>query len=213
MIFLLALALATQGTTAAEVQVRPNGDRIDVIATAATLQDVLTRLSQQTGMKVVYDGAPPRALVTVSLVQRTPAEAVLSLFEGLGLNYALSSDRTGTRVEMLIISTATGGASPSRPSSAPVTQPTPDPRRGPQRPPPPVEDEREEEQQDENAQKPQPQPSPQGPVTFQGPIPGPGRPGSPFGGGQVGPLTFPTPQQNLPTPPPTPSPTPTPNPT
>src|SRR6185503_12202696 len=116
---LLALVLVAQGTTAAEVQVRPNGDRIDVIATAATLQDVLTRLSQQTGMKVVYDGAPPRALVTVSLVQRTPAEAVLSLFEGLGLNYALSSDRTGTRVEMLIISTATGGASPSRPSSAP----------------------------------------------------------------------------------------------
>src|SRR5262245_51881984 len=101
---------------AAEIQVRPNGGLIDVHATAAPMQDVLSRIAQQTGMKVVYDGAPPRGLVTLTLLQRTPAEAVLALFEGAGVNYAMKTDRSGTRVDTLIV---TGGASGAGAAAAP----------------------------------------------------------------------------------------------
>lgn len=199
---------------AGEVQVRANGARLDLIATAAPLQDVLARLAQQTGMRVVYDGTPPRTLVTVSLPQRTPVEAVLSLFEGLGLNYALSTDRSGTRVDMLIISTAAPGAgAPSRTAVAPPpAPPTPDPRRLPPRPQPAPDADEDEQQADEDGARSHPTPVPTGPVVFQGPIPGPGVPGSPFGG-QIGPLTLPTPVPATPGAPvrPAPSPTPSPN--
>lgn len=213
--FLLA-ALTYTAVFAGEVQVRPNGARLDLIATAAPLQDVLARLSQQTGMKVVYDGAPPRTLVTVSLPQRTPVEAVLSLFEGLGLNYALSTDKSGTRVDMLIISAAASGgsATPRTAIAPPAAMPTPDPRRPPQRPQPAPDADRDEEEQqaDEDGAGPQPTPAPTGPVIFQGPIPGPGVPGSPFGN-QIGPLTLPTPVPAVPGQPvrPTPAPSPTPS--
>jgi len=209
---ILLAALIAPAAFAGEVQVRANGGRVDLIATAAPLQDVLARLAQQTGMKVVYDGAPPRMLVTVSLPQRTPVEAVLALFEGLGLNYALSTDRSGTRVDTLILSAAApvGGAS-ARPGAVPPppTPAVPDPRRLPPRPQPRSDEEREDEEADEDSARPQP--APPGPVIFQGPIPGPGRPGSPFGG-QIGPLMPLTPVPAAPgTPSPVPSPTPSPS--
>ena len=103
---ILLVALIAPMAWAGEVQVRANGALVDVVAVAAPVQEVLARLAQQTGMKVVYDGPPPRALVTVTLPQRTPAEAVLALFEGLGLNYALRTDRSGTKVDTLIVSSA-----------------------------------------------------------------------------------------------------------
>ncbi len=214
---ILLAALIAPAVFGGEVQVRPNGGRVDVIATAAPLQDVLARLSQQTGMKVVYDGAPPRTLVTVSLPQRTPVEAVLSLFEGLGLNYALSTDKSGTKVDMLIISSAASGAGAApRAAVAPPAPMVPDPRRLPPRPQPAPDADRDEDEQqaDEDIPRPQAQPTPPGPVIFQGPIPGPGVPGSPFGN-QIGPLTLPTPVPAVPGAPvrPTPAPTPTPSPT
>jgi hypothetical protein len=60
-------------------------------------------------MKVVYEGAPPRVLVNASIERRTAAQAVLSVLEGLGLNYAASLDATGTKVQMLMMS----GAAPA----------------------------------------------------------------------------------------------------
>lgn len=211
---LLLAALIAPAVFAGEVQVRPNGARLDLIATAAPLQDVLARLAQQTGMKVVYDGTPPRTLVTVSLPQRTPVEAVLSLFEGLGLNYALATDRSGTKVDMLIISTAAPGAgTPSRTAVAPPPMPAvPDPRRLLQRPQPaPDADRADEDEQQADEDGARPLTVPTGPVIFQGPIPGPDVPGSPFGG-QIGPLTLPTPVPATPGAPVRPAPSPTPNP-
>ena len=64
---------------------------------------MLDGLARKTRMKVVYEGPVPRTPVTVELRGRTPAEAVLGVLEGLGLNYALVLDVSGTEVETLMI--------------------------------------------------------------------------------------------------------------
>ena len=131
----VVLALAT-APAAAEVVVRVSGGHVDLTATAAPLADVLDRLARQTGMKVVYEGPAPRQLVTVSLHGRTPAETVLAVFEGLGVNYALVADPTGTSVQTLVVAgsaTATASSSPSAAAGRPA--PRPNPRR-PFGPPP-----------------------------------------------------------------------------
>ena len=57
----LLLAVSAPG---AEIDVRATaGGRVSLKVNAAPLSEVLDRLARQTGMKVVYDGAPPRALV------------------------------------------------------------------------------------------------------------------------------------------------------
>src|SRR5512143_2282096 len=101
----------------AEVSVRVSGGRVDLTATAAPLADVLDRLARQTGMKVVYEGPAPRQLVTVSLHGRTPAETILAVFEGLGLNYAMVADATGAGVQTLMVAGA-AGATASAPAPA-----------------------------------------------------------------------------------------------
>ena len=102
------LGLATPVTPG--IAVREVQGRIDVTAAAASLADVLDRLARQTGMKIVYEGPEPRQLVTLSLVARSPGEAVTAILEGQGLNYALVLDRTATRVEKLLVTGATSAA-------------------------------------------------------------------------------------------------------
>jgi len=134
---LVVLALAA-APARAEVVVRVSGGQVDLTATAAPLADVLDRLARQTGMKVVYEGQAPRQLVTLSLHGRSPTETVLSVFEGLGINFALVADPTGSRVQTLVVAgTATASSSSSPPSSAAASRATTPP--GPRRPfgPPP----------------------------------------------------------------------------
>jgi hypothetical protein len=122
----LALAAATSGG----VEVRKSGDSIDVRATATPVSEVLDRLGRQIGMKVVYETAPPRQSITLSFEGRTPADAVFGILEGLGLNYALVMDPSGTRVQtLLIIGTASPSAGPpqSAGSPAPAFVPRPGP--------------------------------------------------------------------------------------
>jgi hypothetical protein len=122
----LALLLLAVGPATAEVDVRSAGGRVDLRVSAAPLSDVLDRLSRETGTMVVYEGPPPRQLVSVSLQRRTPVEAVLSLLEGTGLSFALRTDPNGTGCHTLIIvsnpivSTAEG-ASPA--ATAPALAP------------------------------------------------------------------------------------------
>jgi hypothetical protein len=107
---LAALAIATPGMAA--VDVRVTGQSIDVQASNAPLSEILERLSRQTQMKVVYDGAPPRQTVTLDLRGRTLVEAVVAALEGQGVNYALAMDASGTRVQTLLVSgTATASVS------------------------------------------------------------------------------------------------------
>jgi hypothetical protein len=106
--------LASASLASAEVAIQTANGRLDLRANTTPLSEVLEQLSRQTGMKVVYEGPIPRQLVTVSLERRTPAEAVLALLEGLGLNYALVMDPTGSRVQTLLME----GSAPSAPASA-----------------------------------------------------------------------------------------------
>jgi hypothetical protein len=132
---LVVLAFAA-APAAGEVVVKVAGTQVDLTATAAPLADVLDRLARQTGMKVVYEGPAPRQLVTLSLHGRTPAETVLALLEGLGLNFALVADPSGARVQTLVVA---GTAAASAASTAPASGRSPavaPPTRRPFGPPP-----------------------------------------------------------------------------
>src|SRR5207245_46545 len=109
--------------------VRGSADRVDVRADAAPLAEVLDRLAKQTGMKVIYDGAPPRQMISVALQGRTPAEAVLGILEGQGLNYMLQMDASGQRVQTLMMagSTPGGGSVGGGSSFVPAPLPRPQP--------------------------------------------------------------------------------------
>lgn len=123
-----AVLLMAAWNLSAEVEVRLAGGKVSLRATSAPLAEILDRLSKQTGMKIVYDGAPPRQPVTASFEGRTPAEAVLVVLEGMGLNFALKMDPTGTRVETLLMAglvPVNRAAAPAaaRPAVVPVHEP------------------------------------------------------------------------------------------
>jgi hypothetical protein len=110
--FPLAAALALLAAPLwAGVEITASDGRVDVTAAQAPLADVLDGLARKTRMKVVYDGATPRTPVTVDLRRRTPAEAVLEVLEGQGVNYMLALDISGTQVETLMIVGAGGTGS------------------------------------------------------------------------------------------------------
>jgi hypothetical protein len=99
---LVAVALATPSRAAVDIHV--SGQSVDVQASNAPLSEVLDRVSRQTQMRVVYDGAPPRQMISLDLRGRTPVEIVVAAMEGQGVNYTFSMDATGTRVETLLVS-------------------------------------------------------------------------------------------------------------
>jgi hypothetical protein len=135
-------ALLVAAHASAEVQVQVTNGRVSVQAAGAPLSDVLERLARQTGMKVTYDGPPQRTPVNLTLADRTPAQAVLGVLDGLGLNYALRMDQSGTRIETLLIA----GTAPTAPAgslaAAPASRPVPA-----YRPPEPVESDEPEEEE------------------------------------------------------------------
>jgi hypothetical protein len=103
----------------AEVEIRTGGDRVSVHAVSAPISEILASLARQTGMRLTYDAPLPRQSLTATLEDRTPAEVVLSVLEGLGLNYALVMDRSGSKVDqLLILGTLVGIATPERPTPA-----------------------------------------------------------------------------------------------
>jgi hypothetical protein len=106
---------------ASDVDVRSTaGGRVSLQVGSAPLSEVLDRLARQTGMKVIYDGAPPRALVRGRHVEDvTPAEAVLNVLEGLGVGYALRFDPDGVKVDTLLVIGTAGASAGPRPVGAP----------------------------------------------------------------------------------------------
>lgn len=98
---------------------RTGGDRVSVHAVAAPISEILDSLARQTGMRLTYDAPLPRQRLTATLEDRTPAEVVLSVLEGLGLNYALVMNRSGSKVDqLLILGTLVGKATPQQGSTA-----------------------------------------------------------------------------------------------
>ena len=122
-VFALAAVLAAR-SGAAQTEVRKVGDKLDVKATAAPIAEILDRIARETGMKVSYDGPAPRGRVSVSRTGVTPAQAVLAVLEGQGLNYALRMDPQGVRIETLLMVAGTGAGA----SAATATRPQPGPR-------------------------------------------------------------------------------------
>jgi hypothetical protein len=131
----------------AQVRVERWEERLTVTARGATLRQVLDRLARETGMKVHYEGLSLAQPIDAVLPDHTPAEAVLALLEGQGLNYALAMDASGTRVDTLIFSERTaasarplpGPAGTRRergPRSRPVPRPVATPRPPAERPAP-----------------------------------------------------------------------------
>ena len=184
---LLSAFLAAPAAAEVTVRVVPATDAaassVELTARAAPLAEVLDRLGRQIGMKVVYEGASPRQLVTLSLQGRSATETVLGLLEGQGLNFALVSDPTGTRVVTLLVAgtaPSTGSATPASASgrSTPST-----PFRRPLSPPPgsgPDAVEEDEPEEDEVFDDPAPAEGPEaGPADPAGanPVPMPQGPG------------------------------------
>jgi hypothetical protein len=189
---LVALSLLA-APAAAEVSVRvvpaSSGTpaHVELVARAAPLNEVLDRLGRQIGMKVVYEGGSPRQLVTLSLQGRTPAETVLALLEGQGLNYALLGDPTGAGAQTLLVT----GSAPSTGTSAQAatgrTTPSATLRR-PNAPPPgsspdAIDGEEEEPEEDEPFDQPvEPQlVTPEGAAAGQPGQPGPSTQADPTG--------------------------------
>lgn len=159
-----------------EVSFNVAADRVSLSATATPLADVLDQIGRRTGMKIVYDGAPPRTLVSPRVERRTVTEVVLAVLEGLGLGYAMITDATSTRVETLFIVTGQAASPAVRTAAAP----------GPSTPPPgmpPMDDSEEKrriEMEDEDEEPRNLQPPPQEPEPARPANPGPNYPVSPF---------------------------------
>src|SRR5262245_46416006 len=112
---LIGVLLAGVAAARADVDVRMAEGKVEIRARSAPLSDILDRLGRVTGMKVVYEGPPPRQSLTVTLQDRTPAEVVLSLLDGAGLNYVMLMDKTGRKVQQLLMAGSAPLAS-NRPS-------------------------------------------------------------------------------------------------
>lgn len=191
---LAALLSTGAGGAAPSVTVTRDGGRLDVEAQATPLSDVLDAVARELGASVEYEGTPPRFPVTLTLRGRTPAEAVLSLLDGTGVDFAVQLDDSGQGVVRLLVQSGGPGTSraraqPARPAPAqraPVEVPTPPP--GPEfaQPFDPGADAAEDTQEE----------LPPGPLTA--PTPRPGRP-------RPAPLLFPQPLlPEVPTPTPEP---------
>ena len=139
---MLLLSAFLAAPAAAEVTVRlvpatgKSASHVELTARAAPLAEVLDRLGRQIGMKVVYEGASPRQLVTLSLQGRSATETVLGLLEGQGLNFALVSDPTGTRVVTLLVAGVAPSTGSATPASAGSRSTPSTPFRRPLSPPP-----------------------------------------------------------------------------
>jgi hypothetical protein len=145
----LTLVLLAARDLGAGVEVRVSGDRVDVVAQNTPLFEILEGLSRQTHIKLVYEGSPPRQLVSVDLKDRTPAEAVLAVLDGQGLAYAVALDRSGTRVQTLLMS----GSNP-----APAAPSGPTPRVVPSAPERPRRESVEEQPLEDGLTEPDPEP-------------------------------------------------------
>lgn len=115
------LGLLVASSCGAGVDVRVASDRtLDVEAKSASVSSVLECLSEKAGFKMVIEpGLAMRQSVTISLSRRTPTQAVIGVLDGQGLNYAYTSDPSGSRVLMLLIS----GRSDRTPAKGTTTTP------------------------------------------------------------------------------------------
>jgi hypothetical protein len=166
-----ALLLAAAAGATPELNIQLHDGTIDIRVRQVPLQQVLDQLAQKTGMKIVYDTEPPQDQISLELTGLGVPAAVTEILRGHGLHYVTMMDKSGQRVETLLLTHGASGA--VRPQAAAAPPPNPEehqeyyeePQEYPEPPPPPE-------------QTPPPTPPP-GPVFAPGTIiqPGGGIPG------------------------------------
>lgn len=93
------------------VEVQRAGGGFDVAARNAPVSRVIECLAEKAGFRIVIEpGVALDQSITVQLAAQTPAAAIRGILEGQRLNYAYTTDRTATRVLMLMISARAAGA-------------------------------------------------------------------------------------------------------
>jgi len=114
-------ALAASGDSRVTVDVRPSG-AVDIHASGAPAAQVLERLAEQAGIKLVYvERSAPQDPLTLDISAPSVAQAARELLDKMGVLYALKGP--GTRIDTLLIV----GASQARPSGPPSAAEEDDP--------------------------------------------------------------------------------------
>jgi hypothetical protein len=130
-------------------------------------------------MAVEYEKGPPRQTVNLTVEDRTPAQAVVAILEGLNIPYALSLTADGLNVQTLVIADASPPPKGARTRVGRETSMAP-PEEPPQPDVPPEPDPGEAEQAQE---LPQEEPTQRPAATAPPPVTLPSAfPNSPFGG-------------------------------
>lgn len=183
----LALVLLSGPDLRADVKVSLKGGRMDILANKASVKEILDRVATVTGMKVIYDGPVPSKVITKSVPDRTPADAVLGILEGEGINFAVILSQDGTKVETLLVT----GPSKARPAPAGPTGLPPGPGGDwavvdePPPPPPPPPDQGVPPAPPEDAAGQPAAATPTAPTPFPTPSPQPSSPFTPQGPGPI----------------------------
>jgi hypothetical protein len=112
--------LAGAATSHADTDVKLHGGLVSIHANNAPLPEILERLQEKTGMKVIYDGTRPYQLVAVTIEDQTLVAALTSLLESQGVKFAIALNAAGTQVDTLLISTSSTSPSPPGAVAAPV---------------------------------------------------------------------------------------------
>lgn len=130
----LSVLVLQAAAAAGELEVRARDGLVSIRARDVPLREVLDRLARETGMKVVYDGAPPGVAVSTTVEELAEREAVVRLFEGLGLSYAFMLDAGGTRVATLLVAGPAAASVPGPRTSRAAVPGRPQPVEPPEEP-------------------------------------------------------------------------------
>lgn len=92
---------------AAGLHVSGAPDQLTVEATGVPLARLLDEVTSRAGIALRYDGPRPRNQVTISVRNQSGTEIVLGLLHRLGCNYGARWERTGLRIDALLVSAPT----------------------------------------------------------------------------------------------------------
>lgn len=108
---LAGLLIAASCGDGVEVRPGPQG-RFDVAARSASVSRVLECLAEQAGFRIVVDSALSLDVpITIEITGQPAVAAIRAVLDGQRLNYAYTTDPSGARVLMLLVSPRAAGAS------------------------------------------------------------------------------------------------------
>src|SRR5437762_1513002 len=94
-----ALLLSAAAAPGPSVRVKLANGHLSIDAANASLAEILQKVSDRTGMRVIWDGPPPTQPVKkITVADRSPADAVLNLIDGHGYNYAVVLSPSGQQI-------------------------------------------------------------------------------------------------------------------